>query len=116
MKMPIYLQVINEIKLSIIKGEVRLGEKLLSARELALKYSINPNTANRIYREMEAEGICLTKRGLGTYVIEDPCLMQRLKNEMSERLLEEFISGMKDLNYTYEDIIKYLGDNYEKFK
>ena len=68
---PIYIQVINEIKKDMVNGVVALGEKLPSGRELAFKYKINPNTANRIYKEMESEEICYTKRGLGTYVTED---------------------------------------------
>lgn len=115
-KMPIYLQVINEIKLCIVKGEINLGEKLLSARELALKYNINPNTASRIYKEMEAEGICYTKRGLGTFVDENSELVNMLKDEMSEKLLESFILGMNDLKYSYDDILEYLRKNYKKYK
>lgn len=113
-KVPIYIQVMNEIKLSIIKGEISLGQKLPSARELALKYNINPNTANRIYREMEAENICYTKRGLGTYVTEETALIQKIRDEMLSKLLETFILGMKVLNFSYDDIIDCLNKNYHE--
>ena len=50
---PIYIQVIDDIKMNIIKGNIGLGEKLPSGRDLAIQYKINPNTASRVYRELE---------------------------------------------------------------
>ena len=46
---PIYLQVIDDIKKRILTGEIKLGDKLPSTRELAVQYTVNPNTAARIY-------------------------------------------------------------------
>lgn len=50
---PIYLQVIDDIKKRILTGEIKLGDKLPSTRELAVQYTVNPNTAARIYNELE---------------------------------------------------------------
>jgi len=107
---PIYLQVINDIKHEIITSNLLLGEKLPSGRDLALKYQINPNTANRIYKELEAEDLCFTKRGLGTFVTENKETVYMIKNEMAEKLLNEFIEGMNKLGFTNEEIIKILKD------
>ena len=52
-EMPIYLQVIHDLKKKMIQGKILPGEKLPSNRELAVLYKINQNTAARIYREME---------------------------------------------------------------
>lgn len=101
---PIYLQVIDDIKRDIINGILPMGEKLPSGRDLAVKYKINPNTASRIYKEMEAERICYTKRGLGTYVTEDPEIITRMREEMAQNLVKHFISGMKSIGYTKEDM------------
>ena len=54
---PIYLQVIEDISRRLIQGELILGEKLPSVRELAVQYQINPNTASRVYKEMESRGL-----------------------------------------------------------
>jgi DNA-binding transcriptional regulator YhcF (GntR family) len=59
---PIYLQVIDDIKHKIVLGELNLGDKLPSTRELAVMYQINPNTAVRVYNEMELMGLCFTKQ------------------------------------------------------
>ena len=67
---PIYLQVINELKKKMVKGELKPGEKMPSSRDLAVEYKVNQNTAARIYREMEMQGWCFTRRGIGTFVSE----------------------------------------------
>ena len=54
---PIYLQVINELKKRMVKGELKPGEKMPSNRELAVLFKVNQNTAARIYREMESMGL-----------------------------------------------------------
>ena len=53
-RIPIYLQVIDDIKKRLVTGGIEPGAKLPSTRELAVEYNINPNTAARIYREMRA--------------------------------------------------------------
>lgn len=111
---PIYVQVINDIKKDIVSGVLPLGEKLPSGRDLALKYKINPNTANRIYKELEMEEICFTKRGLGTYVTEDGKKVKSIREEMASTLVDTFLDGMKNLGYTKEELIEILDHKYEK--
>ena len=83
---PIYLQVINELKKRMVKGELKPGEKMPSNRELAVLFKVNQNTAARIYREMESMGRCYTKRGIGTFVSEEDDMISGLKKEMRCRL------------------------------
>lgn len=109
---PIYLQVITEIKKDIINGVINLGEKLPSGRELALKYKINPNTANRIYKELEAEEVCFTKRGLGTFVTEDADKIKLIREQMAEVLLINFIEGIQNLGYTKEEVVNMIDKKY----
>lgn len=105
---PIYVQVIEDIKKDIVNGVLALGEKLPSGRDLALKYKINPNTANRIYKELEAEEICFTKRGLGTYVTEDGEKLKQIREDMASLLLDNFIDGMKNLGFTKDELFEVL--------
>ena len=103
--LPIYLQVINQIKKDMIQGRLPMGEKLPSTRELAVQYQINPNTAARVYKEMEQAGMCCTKRGLGTFVTEDMEVITKMKEEMAGELLENFVQEMQDLGFTKEELI-----------
>ena len=68
---PVYLQVIDCLKKRMVSGAIKLGEKLPSVRGLSEEFTINPNTATRVYHEMELMELCFTKRGIGTFVTED---------------------------------------------
>lgn len=109
---PIYIQVIDDIKMNIIKGNIGLGEKLPSGRDLAIQYKINPNTASRVYRELEMNEICFTKRGLGTYVTEDKDKIAEMKEDMFKNMTKDFIMGMKSLGFEKEDVINILKKEY----
>ena len=107
---PIYLQVINELKKKMVKGELKPGEKMPSGRDLAVAYKVNQNTAARIYREMETAGYCFTKRGIGTFVSEEENMFQDLKKEMADELLKNFMHEMSGLGYQKDDIISQIAD------
>lgn len=110
---PIYLQVIDDIKKRILTGEIKLGDKLPSTREHAVQYTVNPNTAARIYNELEQCGLCYTKRGLGTFVSEDVHLIDTLKAELSSEMIETFISGMTSLGFSKDEIINLIKNYHE---
>ncbi|MCD7818809.1 MAG: GntR family transcriptional regulator [Lachnospiraceae bacterium] len=105
---PIYLQVMTSIKRDIVTRRIRPGEKLPSVRELAVQYSINPNTVSRVYRELELEHVCFTRRGMGTFVTEDAELVTRLRNDMAEELVREFLAGIRQLGMDDEEAIRLL--------
>lgn len=103
--MPIYLQVINDLKKRIVKGELKPGMKMPSSRDLAVMYKVNQNTAARIYREMEIAGYCYTKRGIGTFVSEEDNMVEDIKKEMADQLLSGFLHEMADLGFDREEIM-----------
>lgn len=110
--LPIYLQVIDDIKKKIITGALPLGTKLPSSRELAIQYDINPNTAARVHNEMESLGLSYTKRGIGTFVTEDPQVIDRLKQEQLKQILTVLDEQLTGMGYTPEEIIRLLQDYY----
>lgn len=107
---PIYLQVINELKKKMVKGELMPGEKMPSGRDLAVEYKVNQNTAARIYRELEAQGYCFTRRGIGTFVSEEERMFQDLKKEMASELVKNFMHEMDGLGFEKGDIIEQIAD------
>lgn len=108
LSLPIYLQVANLIKRDIVTGKRELGEKLPSVRELAVSYTINPNTVSRVYKELEMEGVCFTRRGMGTFVTENPKKVKSMKEEMAGTLIREFLEGMQQLGFTRAEAIRIL--------
>lgn len=106
--LPIYLQVATSIKRDIATGKLELGGKLPSVRELALEYTINPNTVSRVYRELEMEGICFTRRGMGTFVTEDADTIMQMKDEMAKELIKDFLDGMRQLGISQKESIHFI--------
>lgn len=111
---PIYLQVIEDIKQKIIAGTLPLGSKLPSSRELAIEYQINPNTAARIYSEMESMGLSYTRRGIGTFVTEDVRVIDDLKNEKIEELIRGFDEQLTGMGFSQDEILELLKKHYGK--
>ncbi|MDO4633175.1 MAG: GntR family transcriptional regulator [Eubacteriales bacterium] len=111
---PIYLQVIDDIRQKLIRGEITPGEKLPSVRELAQQYQINPNTASRVYKEMERSGICFTRRGMGTFITEEDTMMKQIKSEMAAECLDSFLQTMQMMGFRLEDMIQMLTERYEE--
>ena len=105
---PIYLQIAEDIKRRIVIGELKAGDKLPSNAELALAYQVNPNTVQRIYRQLEAEGISYTKRGIGTFLMENPEMPEQLRQEIGEKLSAQFLAQMATYHFSKEEIIHLL--------
>ena len=106
--LPIYLQAANSIKQDIVTGKLSPGARLPSVRDLAVEYTINPNTVSRVYKELEMEGVCFTRRGMGTFVTEDPGKVRQLKEEMAGALIREFLEGMEQLGFSRAQAIGLL--------
>jgi len=105
---PIYIQVINKLKKEMALSKIKPGDKLPSSRDLAIEYSINPNTASRVYREMELLGLCYTKRGLGTFVTEDEIMVNSIKENMAKEYTKGYVSSMGSLGYKKIEMIKLI--------
>jgi GntR family transcriptional regulator len=67
---PIYLQLMEQIKHAVDTGAVREGEQLPTIRKVAEELAMNPNTVARAYRELERDGVIEVRHGLGAYVAE----------------------------------------------
>ena len=68
---PLYLQIKEQMRLAVATGAVRAGEQLPTVRELAAELRLNPNTVARVYRELQAEGLLVSRQGSGTFVADE---------------------------------------------
>ena len=96
---PIYEQIKEGLRRLVITGAVSKDEKLPSVRELASELAINPNTIQRAYRELEAEGYIYTVSGRGSFAAEQADVSVR----RNEELLKEFDEIVRELLYLSED-------------
>ena len=109
--LPIYIQIMDLIKKRIILGELKEGEKLASVRELSTELTVNPNTIQRSYQELERENLVFTQRGMGTFVTEDKNIIDELKNNMAASIVGEFLKNMKSLGFSEKEIIDLINKN-----
>ena len=105
---PIYQQIIDEIKKSVIRGELTPGSQIPSQRELAVSAHVNPNTVQRAYREMENMKLVETLRGQGTFICQREGMIEELRSEMAMEILENFLNEMRSLGQTDESIMEML--------
>ena len=80
--LPIYAQLMDTLKRRIVTGRYLPGEKLPSVRDLAGTLSINPNTIQRAYRELEAAGYLISVPGKGSFAAESSPLQAQKKQEL----------------------------------
>jgi Predicted transcriptional regulators len=103
---PIYQQIMNGIKQDLVSGARKPGERLQSVRELAEALTVNPNTVQRAYQELEREGVSETRRGTGTFIVEKENLISGLKAEMAQSVINTFVEGMRALGFRDDAIIE----------
>lgn len=106
--LPIYIQIMNYIKKEMVIGKIKEGDKLPSVRELSTTLTVNPNTIQRAYTELEREGLVFTQRGMGTFATEDIEKIESLKKDMAKSLVDNFLIDMQSLNFTKEEIKKLI--------
>ncbi|MBD2870333.1 GntR family transcriptional regulator [Paenibacillus sp. IB182493] len=112
--MPIYLQMVNEVKKALARGELSPGDKIPSHKERAQMSQVNPNTVQRAYQEMEREGLTETLRGQGTFIRNDPSLLQRIRSEMAQAAVRQFIEEMRGLGIEPEETERMLRNELHK--
>ena len=101
---PIYLQIVSEIKKQIVSGKLIPGERIPSVRELALPYKVNPNTMQKALIELEENGLIKTERTNGKFVTEDENIINKIKNDYADNLTQNYLSEMISLGITKQEI------------
>ena len=105
---PIYIQLLEYMKIYLISGVFKQGEKLPSVREFASTFKVNPNTMQKALAELESMKLIYTERTNGKYVTNDAKLIEKLKDEYAIELAKSYFQGMKRIGLGKADSIKYL--------
>jgi GntR family transcriptional regulator len=109
--MPVYRQLIDQVRSGIASGSVTAGDQLPTVRQLAVDLAINPNTVMRAYRELELGGLLETHQGTGTFIAN-----KKLEKNSAERerrlgqMAGEFAARAGAAGFTLEDLIDRLRD------
>ena len=105
---PIYIQLLEYLKIYLISGVFKSGDKLPSVRDFATTFKVNPNTMQKALAELESMKLIYTERTNGKYVTKDNTLIEKLKDEYAITLAKSYFEGMKRIGLGKADSIKYL--------
>lgn len=106
--LPIYLQVMDEIKKEIVTKVYLPQQKIPSVRELALKYDVNPNTIQKALSELEREELLRSERAVGRFVTDRLEVIEQLRISLSTDAVKEYITKMETLGFSREEMVKVI--------
>ena len=105
---PIYVQIMDAVKHSIVSGELKPGDRIPSVREMAATFGVNPNTVQRALLDLEREGLLETERAQGRYVAADQAAIEELRHAMAREAAESLAQEMKALGFSPEEFGDFL--------
>lgn len=106
-KRPIYEQVTEKIENLIVRGVLEGGSKLPSVRSMAIDLSLNPNTIQKAYMELERAGYIYSVKGKGNYVADSDEIDKR-KREMIIEESKKLVLLAKSLGISKDELLEYL--------
>ena len=113
---PVYVQVILHFKEQMAKGYYEPGQEIPSRRELANQLKINPNTAQRAYKEMEEQGLIFTEGNLPSRITKDEQMLKRVREELIGEAVDQFVHSVQTINVALPEVLDLVKDAYEKKK
>lgn len=105
---PIYIQLLEQLQVLIISGNINIGERLPSVRDLALKYKVNPNTVQKALQELENLKLIYTERTNGKFVTNDQKVIDKYKEQLAKAQVNNYFKSMKKLGFSNKEALKYL--------
>jgi GntR family transcriptional regulator len=107
---PIYVQIMEQIKQQVASGIIKPGDQLPTVRALAQDLRVNFNTIARAYRLLDEAGVISTQQGRGTYILEIPSddANEKLRKQSLEAIARRYIRDAIRLNSTHQEIVQTL--------
>ena len=106
---PIYLQIVNQIRYLVASGRLTSGEQLPPVRKLAEQLLVNPNTVARAYRELESARVLSSRQGAGVYVSDAGSpLNRRERNKIINERIDILLAESRQMNIDIEEVVKLL--------
>lgn len=112
--LPIYTQLLEELKRRIVSGQYEPGEKLMPVRELAQEAKVNPNTMQKALAELERQNLVYAVRTTGRYITEDIQLIEQTKDEFARSHVQTYYKEMSTLGYEKRDMVRMITEYNEE--
>lgn len=110
---PIYIQIVEYLKLQIISGKMLPNEKLPSVRDLAYNMKVNPNTMQKALSDLEDLELIYTERTNGKFVTTNKKIIEKYKKEYIEKITKNYINNMSEIGIDINEIKNIIGGNNE---
>lgn len=110
---PIYEQVVQRLEELILKGILEPGSQLPSVRNLAMELSINPNTIQKAYMELERRRFIYSVKGKGSFIAENDNLINIKKEEVLQKL-SKVVRDAREIGILQEQLIEKVNEGYIK--
>lgn len=111
---PIYQQIVNQVKYLVAAGRLAPGDELPAIRVLAERLVINPNTVARAYRELESAGVVEKRRTAGTFVSDQGSpLARRERTKILAQRVDALLAEARQLDVPFEDLTRLLQRRHE---
>jgi GntR family transcriptional regulator len=106
---PIYRQIIDQIRFGIVSGQLKLGEQLPTVRALAVELKVNLNTVSKAYKELEIKDILETQQGTGTFINKtDLVVSDKERNDKLTEICTQFSSVAYSYGFNLEEVMQEL--------
>ena len=106
--LPIYTQLVEQIRRAIAAGELEPGARLASVRDLSVEAGVNPNTMQRAMQQLEREGLVYAQRSSGRFVTEDTAMIGRAREKLAGEHVRRYRAEMKSLGFSKREMISLL--------
>jgi GntR family transcriptional regulator len=108
--LPIYEQIVEQVRAWILKGRLKPGDQLPTVRQLALDLRVNLNTVARAYRILDEAGIISTQRGRGTYIWEQPseAAMAQLRQKSLIEMARDYLAEAARLGFSPQEALEQI--------
>jgi GntR family transcriptional regulator len=111
---PVYLQIVNQVKYLVAAGRLAPGEEVPSVRALAEQLVINPNTVARAYLELERAGLVVKRHGSGTYVSEEGSpLARKERMKILTQRADALLAEAQHMDVALDEVLALLKDRYK---
>ncbi|GFZ76770.1 GntR family transcriptional regulator [Paenibacillus marchantiophytorum] len=110
---PVYLQVVRYFKEEIATGKLAAGKEIPSRRELAGMFQINPNTAQKAYKEMEEQKLITTEGNSPSRITTDAHILNSIREELIREAVEVFVQSIRKMELPTDELLRFVKEKYE---
>jgi GntR family transcriptional regulator len=116
-RVPIYRQLMDQVRQAVARGRLRPGIRLPSVRVLSRELVINPNTVARVYTELEREGVLHTRPGLGVFVAEPQAeLSAAARRQRLAEIIDSFLTDAVHLGFSADEVLSAVAKRIRGFQ